>query len=376
MSKHQGKKLKSSTPSARDYKTEWNVYRDEKDELKLSTALAAKRISFPIRGDRVEEYDPFQRMEADRKKARRLRRRRLVRVTSGLGLISVRIALTDIGNFDRKALQMSSVLSELVYHSPDVLRDMALMRGIKRRIESGFPVVIAGNEPTDAQASIWLFPDASELYISFRGDHDLDDLYFALGLSERSVADLTDTVHPSFLATFMEMEPLIRPQVESTLNRIDRIIVTGHGLGAALATLAAPFFAEVFPDEKVDCFTFGGPKVGGRDFSDWFNTRVDRAVRVIASSDPVPYFPLGREDYHHVTDATCITKAGYCESWSINVKPSAALLDGIDRIEFDEFRWQQTSTRYRKRVGAALSRSDHHHTSKSYITVPSKLRGA
>jgi hypothetical protein len=357
--------------------TEWNVFREERDELRLIAAPRAKVIPLPNRAFHEEEYDIDERTAEDRKRARNLRRRRLVKVTSTLGNIMVRIALANIGTVNRDNLHLTSLLSELAYHSPDTIRDIRIMDKIRGRIEPGFPVVVTGNEPTDPQAVVWMFTGEKTVYLAFRGNHDLGEVYYALGLSrDKSVADSTETIHPSFAKDFMGMEPHLRPQIEAVLNRVDRIIVTGHGLGAALATLAAPFYSEIFPDEAVECYTYGGPKVGGRDFSSWFKSKVDISVRVIASSDPIPFLPLGREDFTHTTDAICITKAGYGESWSTNVKPSPALLDGIDRIDFDDFSWQQSCSKYRRRVSAALSRLDRQQTSKTYITGPSKPRGA
>ncbi len=356
---------------------EYCTFQLDDNSLKPLATLKAKVIAYPVRTDVAKPYDPDERMCEDRKLARKLRRRRLLRVTSTLGLIKIRVALTDIKSVGAEVLQQACILSELAYHSPEMVQVNSLFLNAKKHALQGFPVVVSGTESTDPQAVLWRFTDTSDLYIAFRGQHDLDKVYYSLGIGEKSsIADSSETVHSSFLKTFMELEPTLRPVIEAELNSVTRIILTGHGLGGAIATIAAPFIAELFPDEQVQCYTFGSPMVGGRDFNDWFKQKVNRAVRIVCSSDPVPYLPLGREDFKHPVDAVCITRSGFCEAWSSNVKPSPEVLDGIERIDFDEWRWQQSCQKYKRRISEAVSRSNRRETSKSFVTPVSKARGA
>ena len=77
----------------------------------------------------------------------------------------------------------------------------------------------------------------------------------------------------------------ILPQVEAWLGRhnVRRLTVTGHSLGAAMATL----LAGLKPD--ADLVTFGSPRVGNRAFVDSFGQRKIR--RYVDTTDFVPGLP-------------------------------------------------------------------------------------
>lgn len=54
---------------------------------------------------------------------------------------------------------------------------------------------------------------------------------------------------------------------------VSRITCVGHGLGGAVATIAAYWCAKsAFPKAKVSCITYGAPLVGNKAFADEFNS--------------------------------------------------------------------------------------------------------
>ena len=352
------------------------IYRVYGDHFARMPTLKANPVEFPLRSDRPLPFDPDERTFEDRKRARKIKRRRIIRVTSTLGLIKVRLALTDIGSVCPETLKTACLVSELAYHSPESIQQGRRLRELRKVVFDGFPVVISGSEPDDPQVALWLFKDSNDLFIAFRGQHDLYQVYDALGVGDKStILESPSTVHESFRKTFMDLEPMVRHVMEGELNRVKRIVVTGHGLGGALATIAAPFLSEIFPHETVQCYTFGAPMTGGRDFNVWFDRMVNRAVRIICSSDPIPFLPLGRPDFSHPIDAICITKSGYTETWSSNVKPSPEVLDGIEKVDLDEWRWEQNCHKYRKRVNEAISRSSRGKATKSFIPASARVHG-
>ena len=65
------------------------------------------------------------------------------------------------------------------------------------------------------------------------------------------------------------------------------IVITGHSLGAALATLTAYDMASVY-GTKVSMINFGSPRVGNGNFANVFNHRLaNRAIRVTHALDPI-----------------------------------------------------------------------------------------
>lgn len=84
--------------------------------------------------------------------------------------------------------------------------------------------------------------------------------------------------------------------------------LTGHSLGAALATLAVAKLIE--RGEPVDgLYTYGSPRCGDEDFSGGFQSQFTRAYRVINSDDIVTRVPP-RPAYHHVGTAKLIDANG------------------------------------------------------------------
>ena len=74
--------------------------------------------------------------------------------------------------------------------------------------------------------------------------------------------------------------------------------VTGHSLGAALATLAVAKLIE--RAEPVDgLYTYGSPRCGDADFSAAFDARFSSAYRIVNRNDVVTRVPL-RPLYRHV----------------------------------------------------------------------------
>jgi len=74
------------------------------------------------------------------------------------------------------------------------------------------------------------------------------------------------------------------------------VIVTGHSLGAATATLVLAYlFAndEVqLPLDRLFIYTYGQPRTGGSKFAAWYNGEVDgRHFRLVHYNDPVPHIP-------------------------------------------------------------------------------------
>lgn len=78
------------------------------------------------------------------------------------------------------------------------------------------------------------------------------------------------------------------------------IWVCGHSLGGALANLATSRFWEHDVDEINGTYTFGQPRVGNKEFADWFNHLAKyRYFRVVNNNDIVARVPFFK-GYAHV----------------------------------------------------------------------------
>jgi len=105
-------------------------------------------------------------------------------------------------------------------------------------------------------------------------------------------------VHPGFATAFQS----IWPQLQNIISKSDSkpIWLTGHSLGAAIATL----LAEQIADRVNGLYTFGSPCVGDSAFTRSFETKYrlgDKTFRYVHGNDAVPVaFTLLNKDYQHV----------------------------------------------------------------------------
>ncbi|KAL9974502.1 hypothetical protein ACROYT_G011543 [Oculina patagonica] len=73
-----------------------------------------------------------------------------------------------------------------------------------------------------------------------------------------------------------------------------QIWVTGHSLGAALASLASTWLAyyNIAPPKNIILYTFGMPRVGDYDYALQHDQLVNNSWRVVNDNDLIPHFPI------------------------------------------------------------------------------------
>jgi len=101
-------------------------------------------------------------------------------------------------------------------------------------------------------------------------------------------------VHEGFYGDFKEVQSDMMKKLNSKIkNHPDsQIIVTGHSLGAAIATLAASEL--ISKGIQVDhLYTFGSPRVGDSNYVSWFESKfnTNNVFRITHHMDPVPHLP-------------------------------------------------------------------------------------
>ena len=84
-------------------------------------------------------------------------------------------------------------------------------------------------------------------------------------------------------------------------NPTAEIFVTGHSLGGALAVLAAVDIKHnISPNTKVTLYTYGQPRVGNDEFSDFIFSKLDQTyVRVTHYDDAVAHGPPRISGFKH-----------------------------------------------------------------------------
>ncbi len=129
--------------------------------------------------------------------------------------------------------------------------------------------------------------------VAFRGTASRSDIrtdiQARLNVARVAVDGRPVRVHSGFYCAFRKVEAKLRDLLLA-LDPDKAIYLTGHSLGGALALVAAAAFGgnDRLGDRIAAVYTYGAPRVGGRDFPD-----VVKAphYRVVNSGDVVPLVP-------------------------------------------------------------------------------------
>ena len=140
--------------------------------------------------------------------------------------------------------------------------------------------------------------DGERLFLAFRGtDPDPRD-WITDGRFNPVPGELGGRVHSGFRAALDAVWPELSDMVA---NRGERVVwVTGHSLGAALATLAAARIVES-GGEVAGVYTFGQPRTGLSDFRSAYDAKLKNITfRVVNHIDLVTRVPLLIQGYRHI----------------------------------------------------------------------------
>lgn len=132
----------------------------------------------------------------------------------------------------------------------------------------------------------FLCGDGRRIFIAYRGTDDTQDWKWDFKFIKTAFPD-GGRVHRGFKMAHDKIWPAIKSHLDKLYPTLP-IITTGHSLGAAMAQLTATHLCELgrAPEQ---CHTFGGPKVGNKDFVSLIRCPVDRWEAFL---DPVTMIPF------------------------------------------------------------------------------------
>lgn len=150
---------------------------------------------------------------------------------------------------------------------------------------------------SDESTQAFSATDATRLYLAFRGTEANPIDWIQNAQFSPVVGELGGKVHSGFTAGVDE----VWDEVSAVVDGAQRIVVvTGHSLGGALATLAAARL-EDGGHTVAGVYTYGQPRVGHGDFRSRFESRLgDVAYRFINHIDLVTRVPLLLQGYRHI----------------------------------------------------------------------------
>jgi pimeloyl-ACP methyl ester carboxylesterase len=155
---------------------------------------------------------------------------------------------------------------------------------------AGWKTAIAASTATDTRVLIAC--DGEDCVVAFRGTQDLRNWLTDLDCAFARLGRLR--VHRGFYEALESVRADLEAEIQST--RCQRLWLTGHSLGGALAML----FAWIWNGPVEGIYTFGQPRAGDAAFARDFNDRWrERTFRVIRADDIVPRVPWLLGAYRH-----------------------------------------------------------------------------
>jgi triacylglycerol lipase len=181
--------------------------------------------------------------------------------------------------------------SQLAYHdSPDSIRAALEAKGLRLA-----PLGHVRNPFTRGATQGFVLETDSRFVLVFRGSKGREDWELNFNtLQARSLFGVPGGIHRGFtLALDSVWGEIVRPLALRAQATRKPILLTGHSLGGALATLAAARIARKFrPDLVAALHTFGQPLVGNATFAGFVDAHFhDRFFRYVNHRDIVPRIP-------------------------------------------------------------------------------------
>jgi triacylglycerol lipase len=225
----------------------------------------------------------------------------------------------------------------LAYSSEAAIKTTCADAGISRHVVCFFGA-------HSSQAYVISMPDA--ILLAFRGTQ-VDDFWasildFSIDARFLPVPDSHgDLVHAGFLAALEEIwSDVLAHVLAEQASRSRPLWITGHSLGAALATIAANRCADDPRLGLQGIYTFGSPRVGDPGFGGKIHAPV---FRFRNDSDIVPHLPIGLL-FRHLPQLQFIDGAGHLHRDVPS--PLEALLDhGAQRMSIKKARSMQAALR-------------------------------
>jgi triacylglycerol lipase len=150
---------------------------------------------------------------------------------------------------------------------------------------------------TDTQA--FLVKTRDYAVLAFRGTEVTKRQDMKTDVRATTASIIEGRVHTGFVQAYKSVEKEIEASIEKVKGL--PLYITGHSLGAALATVATQYLERnhLIRDQIAACYTFGSPRVGNNQFDQEFKSAI---YRMVNTTDIVTVIPLLAMGYIHIGD--------------------------------------------------------------------------
>ena len=173
---------------------------------------------------------------------------------------------------------------------------------------AGFVYTYEFNGLHENQGLMGYNPNDQTIYISFRGSSDPQNWITNLEAFQKDCPASWNIagcgVHKGFFNAEQDVIPGIYANLKSLMDKYPsyKVVVTGHSLGAALATVTAADLISSYgvPASKVTLWNYGSPRVFNEAGSVGVSSMILSIHRVTHHKDLVPHSPTHNMNYQHI----------------------------------------------------------------------------
>jgi len=206
-------------------------------------------------------------------------------------------------------VQLGLEFARLAYlRAEAVPEDETRLKEALARVGFGQPTSFWNNDKdspeTGSQGFAAYRPQDRLAVLAFRGTETQEWADLAHDLAATSVPwpEARGHVHDGFARSLRSLLPQVRDWLGSQGKERVKLLICGHSLGAAMATLAASIF------QPATLVAVGSPRVGDKEFATCF-AGVD-VIRLVDCCDLVTHLPPETPWYTHVGPMTYIDRDG------------------------------------------------------------------
>ena len=149
------------------------------------------------------------------------------------------------------------------------------------------------NKKSDTQGFVATRDKA--IYVVWRGSESKKDFQNDASIDKVPFINDGEKVHIGFKycweSVVGDTYDAIDTAIENLQGETTDIVVCGHSLGGAIATLYAHSIKKHYPHYNIKCVTIGSPRVGNKRFKDNYDSYEIDTLRVVHNNDLVTHTP-------------------------------------------------------------------------------------
>jgi len=158
------------------------------------------------------------------------------------------------------------------------------------------PVSVLANHDASMHTYITSFKSINAIVVAFKGTDAKTDVFDdVIAIPVAGPPEIGGHVHKVFSDAFEAGRSFVISEVDKLvkLHKDYEIVVTGHSLGGAIATIAAGVLSTKYPNRTIRLITYCQPRVGGVNFAKAMYSKKNLSgMRYVHYNDPVPHAPF------------------------------------------------------------------------------------